>query len=181
MMAAFESGLWPGVDGYPSARTTYGQFYSFFSAMDLALVTFAVGKRTSFLAKVHGQSVLRHGQSFARNSRFQRTLGASARTGHGFHLSSFGMTPFGLRASSRVRPTRKDRRPDDRGRSEKAIGPRGSSRSARPCFPPVNRLSDLTPRSHPADLASEPLAEWPQRSDRAGDARSLQVGEVFIH
>ena len=37
----------------------------------------------SFLAKVHGQSVLRHGQSFARNSQFQRTLGGSARTGHG--------------------------------------------------------------------------------------------------
>ena len=77
----------------------------------------------SFLAKVHGQSVLRHGQSFARNSRFQRTLGGSARTGHGLHLSRFGMTPFGLRASSRVRPTRKERRLDDRGRSEKGIGP----------------------------------------------------------
>jgi hypothetical protein len=49
--------------------------------MALALVRFAVEKRTSFLAKVHGQSVLRHGQSFARNSQFQRTLGASTRTG----------------------------------------------------------------------------------------------------
>ena len=53
------------------------------NAMDLTLVTLAVGTMISFLAKVHGQSVLRHGQSFARNSRFQRTLGGSARTGHG--------------------------------------------------------------------------------------------------
>jgi hypothetical protein len=37
----------------------------------------------SFLAKVHGQSVLRHGQSSARNPRFQRTHGGRARTGHG--------------------------------------------------------------------------------------------------
>jgi hypothetical protein len=51
--------------------------------MDLALVTFAVEIMISFLAKVHGQSVIHHGQSFARNSRFQRTLGGSARTGHG--------------------------------------------------------------------------------------------------
>jgi len=43
--------------------------------MDLALVTFAVETMISYLAKVHGQSVLRHGQSFARNSRFQITLG----------------------------------------------------------------------------------------------------------
>src|SRR4051794_28460343 len=91
--------------------------------LSLALVRFAVEKTISFLAKVHGQSVLRHGQSFARNSRFQRTLGGRARTGHGLHLSIFGTTAFGLRASSRVRPTRKERRVDDRGRAEKSIGP----------------------------------------------------------
>jgi hypothetical protein len=32
--------------------------------MDLALVTFAVEEMISFLAKVHGQSDPRHGQSF---------------------------------------------------------------------------------------------------------------------
>jgi hypothetical protein len=62
MWRALERGLWPGVDGYLSARTTYGQFYSFFSAMDWALVTFTAEKMISFLAKLHGQSVLRHGQ-----------------------------------------------------------------------------------------------------------------------
>jgi hypothetical protein len=91
---------------------------------------------------VHGQSVLRHGQSFARNSRFQRTLGGSARTGHGFHLSMFRTSPLGLRANSRVRPTRKERRLDDRRRSEQGIGPRGPSRSACPCSP-CSRLSTV--------------------------------------
>src|SRR3954452_8764877 len=123
MGMAFERCIWPGVDGYVSARTTYDQFLIFFSAIVLALVTFAVETMISFLAKVHGQSILRHGQSFARNSRFQRTLGDSARTGHGLNLSIFGISPLGLRASSRVRPTRKERRLDDRGRSEKGIGP----------------------------------------------------------
>jgi hypothetical protein len=89
----------------------------------------------SFLAKVHGQSVLRHGQSSARNPRFQRTHGGRARTGHGLDSSIFGISPFGLRASSRVRPTRKERRLDDRGRSEKGTGPRGTSRSACHCSP----------------------------------------------
>jgi hypothetical protein len=40
---------------------------SFHRAIDLALVKFAVETMVSFLAKVHGQSVLRHGQSFASN------------------------------------------------------------------------------------------------------------------
>ena len=93
MSRALERGLWPGVAGCLSTRTTYGQFCSFFSAMDLALVRFAVEKRISFLAKVHGQSFLRHGQSFARNSRFQRMLGGSARTGHGFHLETVATIP----------------------------------------------------------------------------------------
>jgi hypothetical protein len=44
MIAALERGLWPGVDGCLSARTTYDQLWSFFSAIDLALVTFAVEK-----------------------------------------------------------------------------------------------------------------------------------------
>jgi hypothetical protein len=48
----------------------------------------------SFLAKVDGQSVLRHGQSFARNSRFQRTLGGSARTGYLLFLLIIGLSPF---------------------------------------------------------------------------------------
>src|SRR3954447_19844755 len=61
------------------------------------------------------QSFIRHGQSFARNSRFQRTFGGSARTDHGFHLEVFGITSFGLRASSKVGPTRQERRPDERG------------------------------------------------------------------
>jgi hypothetical protein len=51
--------------------------------MDLALVTFAVEPIISFWAKVHGQSVIGHGQSFATNSGFQRPLGGGARTGHG--------------------------------------------------------------------------------------------------
>src|SRR4051812_12778925 len=50
----------------------------------------------SCLTKVHGQSDLRHGQSFARNSRFQRTLGGSARTGHLLHLSIFSTSPIRL-------------------------------------------------------------------------------------
>jgi hypothetical protein len=63
--------------------------------MDLAMVTFAVELTISVLAKVHGRSVIRHGQSFARNSRFQSTLGGSAGTGHGFHLSEHSVTcPF---------------------------------------------------------------------------------------
>ena len=45
MMAALERGLWPGVAGCLSARTTYDQFSLSPSAMDLALVTFAVEKR----------------------------------------------------------------------------------------------------------------------------------------
>jgi hypothetical protein len=69
---------------------TYGQNTLFSSAVDLALVTFAVERVISFLAKVHGQLVICHGESFARNPRFQRTLGGSARTGHGCHLSLFG-------------------------------------------------------------------------------------------
>src|SRR3954452_10851630 len=97
MGMAFERCIWPGVDGYVSARTTYDQFLIFFSAIVLALVTFAVETMISFLAKEHGQSVLRHGQSFARNSRFQRTLGASARTGRLLlFLSTFGMPPCGF-------------------------------------------------------------------------------------
>src|SRR4051794_15187464 len=39
--------------------------------MDLALVTFAVGKRISFLAKVHGRSVLRQEFSIPENARWQ--------------------------------------------------------------------------------------------------------------
>src|SRR3954451_21490743 len=74
--------------------------------MALASVTFAVETRISFLAKVHGPSVLRHSQPFARNSQFQRTPGDSSRTGRGLDSSRFGMSPFGLRASSRVRPSR---------------------------------------------------------------------------
>ena len=96
MSAVMSTGLWPGVDGCLSARTTYGQFSFSKSAIKLALVTFAVETMISFLAKVHSQSVIRHGQSFARNSRFQRTLGGNARTGHGFHLSRFGMSLIGL-------------------------------------------------------------------------------------
>jgi hypothetical protein len=85
----FRARVFGRVGGYLSARTTYDSFSWPHSAIHLALVTFAVEKWISFLAKVHGQSVLRHGQSFARNSRFQRTLGGRARTGHGFHLGSF--------------------------------------------------------------------------------------------
>jgi hypothetical protein len=51
--------------------------------MDLTLATFAVESIISFLAKVHGQSVIGHGQSLATNSGFQRPLGGGARTGHG--------------------------------------------------------------------------------------------------
>jgi hypothetical protein len=43
-MVAVERGVWPGVEGCVGARTTYVQFYFFFSAMNLALVTFAVEK-----------------------------------------------------------------------------------------------------------------------------------------
>jgi hypothetical protein len=64
MMAAIERGLWWRVGGCLSARTIYDYFSSPHSAIHLALVTFAVEKRISFLAKVHGRSVLRHGQSF---------------------------------------------------------------------------------------------------------------------
>src|SRR5947209_6220666 len=96
MMAALERGLWPGVAECIGTRTTYDQSYLKKSAMDLALVTFAVEKRIAFLAKVHGQSILRHGQSFARNSRFQRTLGGRARTGRLLRLSIFLRSPFGL-------------------------------------------------------------------------------------
>jgi hypothetical protein len=144
MMAAFERGMKPGVDRCFRARTTYDQFPFSGSAINLALVTFAVERMISFLAKVHGQSVIRHGESFARNSRFQRTLGASARSGHGFHLSRFGMSPFGLRASSRVRPARKQRRLDDSWRSGKGIGPRGPSRSACPCSPFITHRPNRT-------------------------------------
>jgi hypothetical protein len=55
----------------------------FFGAIQLALVTFAVESIISFSAKVHGQSVIGHGQSFATNSGFQRARGGGARTGHG--------------------------------------------------------------------------------------------------
>src|SRR5206468_10844605 len=82
-----------GVVGCLSTRTTYDQFSWSPSAMELALVTFAVETRISFLAKVHGPSVLRHGQSFARNSRFQRTLGGRARTGQGSHLETIAKIP----------------------------------------------------------------------------------------
>src|SRR4051812_35730 len=74
--------------------------------MDLALVTFAVEKRISSLAKEHGQSVLCHGQSCARNSRFQRTLGGSARTGHGLHWSIFGMVRHEVVDVAVLRPRR---------------------------------------------------------------------------
>ena len=67
------------------------------------------------------------------NSR--ESLGSSARTGHLSHLLTFGMSAFGLRASSRVGPTRQERRRDEKGRSGKGIGPRGPSRGARPCSP----------------------------------------------
>src|SRR4051794_13650886 len=63
MSRALERGMQPGVAGYLSTRRTYDQLYFFKSALDLALVTFAVEKMISFLAKVHGQSVLRHGQA----------------------------------------------------------------------------------------------------------------------
>jgi hypothetical protein len=53
-MAAFERGLWQDVAGCVGTRTTYDQFLFFQSAIVLALVTFAVEKRISFLAKVHG-------------------------------------------------------------------------------------------------------------------------------
>jgi hypothetical protein len=65
-------------------------------------------------------------------------------------LSMLGMTPLGLRASSRVRPTRQERRPDDRGRSGKGIGPRGPWRSAWHCSPVatvVQRPLPAPPRS----------------------------------
>ena len=68
--------------------------FHFETALNLALVTSAVETMIFFLAKVHGQPVLRHGQSFTRNSRFQRTLGGSARTGQGLHLLRFGMSPY---------------------------------------------------------------------------------------
>jgi hypothetical protein len=100
MGMAFERGLWPGVDGHLSARPTYGHSYSSNRATALALVTFAVGTMISFLAKVHGQSALCHGQSFARNSRFPRTLGGRERAGHGLDVPILGISAFGLRASS---------------------------------------------------------------------------------
>jgi hypothetical protein len=95
MMAAVERGVQPGVGGCLSTRTTNEQFSFSKGAINLALVTFAVETMISFLAKVHGQSVIRHGQSFASDFRFQRTLGASARARHGFHLSIFVTSPFG--------------------------------------------------------------------------------------
>jgi hypothetical protein len=52
-MGALARGLWQGVDGCVGTRTTYEQFSFFQSAMTLALVTFAVEKMISFLAKVH--------------------------------------------------------------------------------------------------------------------------------
>jgi hypothetical protein len=45
MMAAFERGMKPGVGGCLSTRTTYDQFSFSKSAINLALVTFAVAKR----------------------------------------------------------------------------------------------------------------------------------------
>jgi hypothetical protein len=48
MMAAFERGLWPGVAGRVSIRTTYDRPSLKKSAMDLALVTFAVETMLSF-------------------------------------------------------------------------------------------------------------------------------------
>jgi hypothetical protein len=83
MSIALDRGLNPGLNGCLRIRTTYEQFYFSNRAIALALIAFDVEKRISFLAKVHGQSVLRHGQSFARHSRFQRTLGERARIGHG--------------------------------------------------------------------------------------------------
>jgi hypothetical protein len=47
--------------------------------MNLALATFAVESIISFLAKVHGQSVIGHGQSLATDSGFQRPPGGGAR------------------------------------------------------------------------------------------------------
>jgi hypothetical protein len=44
LSTALERGLWPGVDGCFSTRTTYDHFYYFFSAMGLAFATFAVEK-----------------------------------------------------------------------------------------------------------------------------------------
>jgi hypothetical protein len=96
MSTAFGRGPLAGCDRYLSARTTYDQFSLSPRAMELALVTFAVETMISVLAKVYGQSVLRHGQSFARNSRFQRTLGRNARAGHGSHLSIIRISPLGL-------------------------------------------------------------------------------------
>jgi hypothetical protein len=46
MMAAVERGLWPGVDGCFSKRTTYDRFSFSKSAINLALVTFAAEKRS---------------------------------------------------------------------------------------------------------------------------------------
>src|SRR5438105_1472056 len=92
MSGALDRGRKPGVEGCLSIRTTYDQFSFSKSAMDLALVTFAVEIMISFSAKVHGHPVLRHGQSFARNSRSQRTLGGSAGTCHCVDLSEHCVT-----------------------------------------------------------------------------------------
>src|SRR5947209_724848 len=93
--------------------------------------------------------------------------------------SRFGISPFGLRASSRVRPTRKERRLDNRGRSEKRIGPRGPSRSA------------LYVRSQPVRDAGISTRYWQSVVRRAvqclrhrplGTDCSLWLGlEVLVH
>jgi hypothetical protein len=72
MSSGLNQGQKPGVGGCLSKRPTYDQFSFSKSAMKLALVMFAVETMSSFLAKVHGQSDIHNGQSFARNSRFQR-------------------------------------------------------------------------------------------------------------
>jgi hypothetical protein len=146
MSRAFDRGLWQGVVGCVDTRTTYDQFSWSPSAMELALMTFAVETMISFLAKVQGQSVLRHGQSFARNSRFRRTLGGSARTGHDLDVSILGISAFGLRASSGSDQPGRNSDWMIGGRYEKGIGPRGTSRSACPCSPlaPRCRWSEWT-------------------------------------
>ena len=72
MSTALDRGLKPGVDAGLTALATYDQFYFQNSAVDLALVTFAVKKMKllidrrelaskssySFLAKVQGQSFI---------------------------------------------------------------------------------------------------------------------------